>query len=380
MKKIQITLLSSLGLLCMAACGAVQSLSYKTDKIGTKEMNKDQKEVIELLALQDDEYFAFNDQSHSKLSAKLTDILEENPLAVPPTEKISAERPPLVAIGAPKAIEVDKQDEFPLLMAIRTTGLRDWRVDFDQNARILLVDLDTGVIRSERLVGSHKRGLTPLPSMSQERPDELNAATVSIGLNKLRGLRKSLGIDWRPGRYAVTVIIYDWISNTVVVELKGKDEKRPARWPQEASSFLSSTSIMKETPKIDVLGMSLSAPEEVDLGAPVPIYGAVHIPFDKAIVAACKKSDSETKTPDKSWLLIASVILVKLDAEDPEQIGMVIPATVSGDPGSGQILQGYFSLDIRTALSGRNLSGKHQLYLVAGDKVAGPYPSRLGGL
>jgi hypothetical protein len=371
-------MLISLGLLGIVTYGLGQMLRHKTNNRGTDIMNDAQTKTVELLSLQDEEYFAFDEQSQSALSSKLTDILREDPFAAPPSVEPSTERPPLVVIGAPRIVKLDQRDDLPVLIAVRTTGLRDWQVEKEQNARIVLVDLESGVIKTQRLFGTHKRMRTPEPSMSGPRPDELNAATVGTSLNRHIGLRRQLGIKWRPGRYAVNVIIYDWVSNTVVVELQGEESRQQQLQPRASSEFLSSTIANDETPILKQLGAALSVPAKVGRSNPIELHGAVRMPFAPAAVVPRRVESPPTNTSMESPLLLASVMLIKLDAEDPVQIDLAIPATVSGEFGQEQTIQAFFSLDVRTALPGYTLSGKYQTYLVVGDRVAGPYLMTVG--
>lgn len=327
-------------------------------------MNHSQKKALEVISLSDGEILDMDEGKVAQLSLKLAAAFEEDPFAAPPTQ---VPRMPdlFLALAAPKVVNLEQREDFSILLAARRTGLRQWEVDKDQNARLLVFNLDTGEMKSQRLFVRPKRMLTPEPSRSGPKPEGVAAAASMIGVESRVELRPLLGLDWRPARLALTVVEYDLISNTVFVELKGGGEREAAK-SQRASAFLSGVQAVPASPKLQENGMSLAVPPNAGGQKPVIVHGAVRLPADQTVTVA----DSSDRG---KFLLKLSMVLVKLDQENAVQIELVVPATLRGGAGAGQTVEAYFSMDIHAALPGLQLNGTNQIYLNAGGQVAGPY-------
>jgi hypothetical protein len=346
---------------------------------GVGNMATFQDKVVELITLQDEEFFDLDEAGVSELRKKLSEMNTDAMPNLPPDVPWPTELPPVLAIAAPRLIRIDKQKERPVLIATRTTGLRDWQVDWRQNGRAILVDLNNGAMKSARLYGTHKRRSTPLPSMSGPEPDDINAATVSTDVNKHTTMLDFLGIEWRPGRFALVVVNYDWVSNAVEVVLE-QEEAEPLPIPEArpASAFLRDGIGSDSAPKPDPFGLAVSMPNEVELRAPILFECVVEIPSKHTATGPLATAAEPDGAAGSTVALLASVILVARDAESPIPINLVIKATLVDSIGSDQVVQAHFSFDVQEALPDRLLQGMYQVYLVAGSRLSGPHPLRVG--
>ena len=171
--------------------------------------------------------------------------------------------------------------------------------------------------------------------------------------------------SWLPGKVAVTVIEYDWVSNTVVTEI------RDARvTPAEVNAMAPSPFLrvpQGAPPDCGSRGAGLSIPAVVGPTDPIPVTVALRLPHP-AVVAV------PAPHPPGSVVLPCSLLLLKLD-EAAVLANLLIPvAAQPAVPG----FEAVASFDLRDSVHTRNLAGTYQVYLVAGALVAGPYPMTVG--
>lgn len=327
-------------------------------KTGTGIMHDDQQKIVELITLADEAYFTFNEQD--AMQKKMADLLLDNHLSSPPTLPPSEkDKPALIAINAPKIVDLGQRDDFPILLATHETGLHRWQVKDNLNLRVVIQDLDSGRVQSERLQTTPgKRMMAPKPSGSGTKPDAINAGSTTTSISRYF-LRKLLDIDWRPSRLAVTVVFYDRVSNTVLIELKGDKDKPIATKPLEPSKFLK-TALSEE----GLRNTALSIPAQSTHN--IPVRGKI-----KATIGSVATRRSTAQTGSK--VLMASLLMVKIDDDHPLQIDLVVPAVVQETPGSAQSVAATFSFDVSAILTGQISPGTYQTYLIAGAQTIGPY-------
>lgn len=315
-------------------------------------MNDARRQAAEILALGDGEFLALDDGRVQALQDRLADRFRPDPFKSPPGA--APETPSFVALGAPRSVPAG--GPVPVLVGSRMTGKRRWEAHWDQNACLAAVDLATGRCRTGWPFIPGKRRVAPPPSGSGAPPDAANASSTGTAVQKI-DLRRAFDLPAGAARIALTMIYYDWVSNTAVVEIRGEG-KPPEAAPRSASGFLG---------KAEVSGTALAVPASAAAGAPVLVRGSIDLPAESA--AAVPDADAPG-----ARLAVATVLFAKLDDEDPARVELAAPAEVSG----GRVRAG-FSFDAREALGeDRALEGHYRVYLLAGAAVAGPYPLSVG--
>lgn len=326
-------------------------------------MDEGQRKAVETLSLPDDEYSRLDDDRLTALRGRLAAAIAVDPFSAPPAPP-DADVPPLLALGAPRVVTLERRDDFPLLVAYRTTGQRDWEVSFPLNARVLLTDLRHGDSRTARLVVSHKRGPVPTPSGEGRRPDALNAGTRRIELEAYRGIRRRLDVPWHPGRHALTTLVHDRVSNTHVVELRSEEEVEPPAPPRPRRPSVAAKPI--GAPAADAL--ALDGPAEVGPEAPLALRIAGRLSAAEAVVVPAWDPDAPDHVSPHDVLLAGAVLVLRLDTDEPLLLEFAVPARRAGEQ-----IETAFELDVRAALGERPLHpGEHQVYLVVGARVIGP--------
>lgn len=126
----------------------------------------------------------------------------------------AGEDPRCLIVDAPSVVRIDHRETLPLLGYFVRSDRDERTLRFNHAAVGVAVDLDTGDVHVHPLFDRGKmRAETPkpqLPALSWIRqitffdPD----------------LRDALGLPWQPGRYSVSVLAREFLSNRVQVELE----------------------------------------------------------------------------------------------------------------------------------------------------------------
>jgi hypothetical protein len=372
-------------------------------------MNEAQSKAVKLLALQEEEYFAFNDERALELQLKLSEIWGEDFSGVFPgdvSSEGSRESPALLAISAPSRVYLDRHEELPVLVASCQTGLRRWQVNYDPNTHVIAADLATGVVRTGLPFIKGKRELTPQPSMSGTPPDEINARAVANSVRKIN-VRKYIDLPWRPSQLALAVIVYDWVSNTIVVELVGEKDHQAAlqstppfpremaielarkvRRAKEDPESLLSFEASADTPKLEGQGLALSVPDSVSgETSPVRIQGAVKVELPAGFIVEPPPDEEGAPTDDggvtsgdaepldvPAAVLAATLMLAELDVRYPRQGLIQVPVYSETPLKPGDTVEACFSMDLRAVLEGDLPPSTYQVYFILGAHISGPYP------
>ena len=310
-------------------------------------MNQAQNHVVELIRVPDDQFPALSDGALKALSAKL---------APRDAEVDSGAVPPVLAISVPRVADVEKLERIPVLFAKRWSGQRSWEVDLDQNMNWIMTDLRTGEVRVVcPLTLDKRRMVTPAPSRTPPPPDDFDARTITYGVERLH-LPAIFGPGFPSTRYAVTMAIHDWISNTVVFE------RKPALPP-------SPTPVRTATPYVEAVAAALPAGSQ-SLIASIPAGSSVvrviaSVPREQA---ALVKSGATPPAP----IMPVGLVFLKLDSTTPKVVELMVPASLQP-----RTVDTRFSVDLRTAAQGIGLSGEVLLYVVTGQLITGPHPIKL---
>lgn len=347
------------GLLLVLALGAHGGPISVSPDPEVRMMSQAQRQAVQLLTLPDEDYFAFDQARHRAVQSELSNLFGIGP--GPASTASLAERLAFVALGAPRQIDSSRHGEFPILIALRYSGQREWESHYQQNMWLVATDLNNGATQIGQLFRSDKRQRTPPPSMTGAPPDPMNARAVHTSVERI-DLRRVFVRDWRPGRIAVTVIYYDWKSNTAVVEVQAEDRGVNPLPVGRPSSFL--TSIDPSTllsARVDAVAFVLQA----SVGGSALVSLAFDLPRADQLVLL----DGENNSP----VLKANLLLLQLDDKWPVQFELTAPVAVYAAASGEARLRGAVRFDLRTAAE-RPLAGQYLAYLLAGDRVLGPRP------
>lgn len=167
--------------------------------------------VLEIVTLNDDEYFEIEQEDIFKLDDKLTDL----------------DRFDTIVITAPGNIDISKRNHFPVLYTSQDDALREWTVPENRNLITVIYNKTSDILKAGTPRKDKKRrpkGYWASLDHPEEMPETVSRTAYSTGC-QMYYLNKSLNIPMKPSDYSITFICYDWISNTINVKLiDGKNE------------------------------------------------------------------------------------------------------------------------------------------------------------
>ncbi len=336
-------------------------------------MHSESERAIELLRLSDQAFFTFDEDAEERI---LDELIVMNVFEG-------------TAIGAPSTVDVGEHQVLPLLWLRRESGLRHWQVEAMRNSTIVVADCVRGTIALwDAFRGPKMLNLGQVPrSASGERPpsNEAEGATADADLLDLRSIAN---LSWEPGRLAATLILHDWVSNTVKVDLtRPGPDSGPARIPAEEARALDEA--FKQAQSQPRPLFSLLSPGDIDgpNGPGVVLSEPTGFPAGEgrsflrcgvrvALAEGMLVAPPEQVPPDADPLpgAIVEVLLLFAGLDEPRQrtIRLRFPLHPDVPPAAGDPGEVAFELDLDVAFPEGLPPGAHQIYLIAGEHIAGP--------
>ena len=297
-------------------------------------------------------------------------------------------------------------DELPVLWATRASNLRSWQVVGLRNSTIIVSDLISGKVSVHNaFFGPKKLDYRDVPKSAQGSPKEVPAPRGATASCEMLDLREVASLPWHPGRFAITLLMYDWLANTVEVELHRKglvltpgqetalqvpkasaislmqDYRRMAASPYPAFGFGAS----EKTPKLEGQGITLNVSEThsrmehrwlIDGAAKLKLAAgniiAQSTSTQQASMNASGPELSVQQTPAAVVNLV--VLIVQLDSLLPRTINIQVPVASKIPLNIGDVAEVAFHVDITSALHADLPPADYQIYVVGNKHIAGPYP------
>ena len=358
-----------------------QSCRISDSKGDLIKMKEKQKKAIELLSLDDSAYYTVTEQNIITLQEKLGDIFEGDiDYNTPPgqDENIIIDPQVLLAITAPSKVDLSKQNTIPVLIGRCETGLRQWEVDAKQNRCFVAIDCNTGSIYTGKPFVTKKRGKIPEPSRSGKPPDKLNAQSYSSGI-RIADIIEIVKPPQHIISLAITFFSYNIVSNTVIVQLTGREtDEKTTRRPLVTSDFLQKTQKTDKSPEPGECGIALSLPPSIKQDDELSIHGTIKIPLPASATTRDENIKKNNNDKDIAAAIVpASLLLFKLDKSIPTILNMNIPVYQDSVPSEGDLVEMFFSLDLCKVLPGVELTGTYQVYLLINKIVEGPFQTTI---
>ena len=288
-----------------------------------------------------------------------------------------------IRIGALSEIDPTADSELPVLYLRHTTGLRDWQVEFERNSQLVAVDLSSGEVRNNWAFPTPKRfSLSQLDSSREgDAPTGIAAGATNTRIYHLDA-RNILNLDWDSGQWALTMVNYDWRSNTVLTRLSSDDaddgEHMSGTSLAEARSLvelLGAAGISRfekkpESPALDDEGAVLAGPAQVDPSdTSALLRGSLrtHLPSSAIVDAVDGAGDGGIPAA----VLSAALLVIKRDELRASRIDLAIPVFSAEPLKTGDVVDAWFELDLAdTDLLATVAAGETMLYLVAGEHMS----------
>jgi hypothetical protein len=299
-----------------------------------------------------------------------------------------------LALGCPTRIT---GAALPLLVLYARDALRIAEVIGELNELVLAAPLGRGLVavaplraqRSDKrpMVDAQGRPERPIAPDPDEEPIKVTTVEVEQVGDRLR----------LPdvGRYALRVLSWDWASNAAVTTLDRTDDDDPPvdpRWslddahavhaPLDAwrryGAPLPTADRMTVSPTVEGLGLALSVPARTVSGAEsIPVYGSLRValPPEAAVVPAWRAAPPEgvDAAALPCALFSAALLFVQRDELKPLRVDLTVPVYAAVPAKPGDVVEGWFGINLAQVLRAPLRPGKHCAYLVIGEHLSGPH-------
>ena len=292
-----------------------------------------------------------------------------------------------VAINAPRTIDLTMQDVLPVVIAIADTTRRQWEVYREKNLALLAISIDSdAVFIAPAFPPPDKEPMHEPFSRLPPEPEEAPPYTSSAKIEMLQA-RDRLNLPWKPGRYSLAVINYDWVSNIVQVELMGRgnleEGQLPAIAPEPVSQVgvfiggvkipLPSYDVHPATPPLPLDGLEfLVAASTSDS---MPVFGAFAVKAKTRYIdqGGTVHIDAAGKRSRVVGVIPLTLLVFGLDGEVPKRFDWAVPAYGSVPVAVGSWLKGAFAIDALQGTDDHLSSGRYMAYIVCDAKIYGPH-------
>lgn len=335
---------------------------------GEAKMKSSEEIAKSLLSISEDRYFNDTESLFEDMESKLTDI-----------EFIG------VAINAPQHVPVRQQEALPVIMAIQQRGLRAWEYPEDYNCVLAATDLTTHAVYFGQVFRDLKAETFASPPGLQQPPKPEGSSAVALisGLSRIDA-RQVLSLPWRAGKYRMSVVMFDWVSNTIEVTLTGDAAAQtatPAASPSPAApeaphrmpSFLADAANLTATgekPPFARMTLQPNPAPEIKLtvrGAFTMLAAPFHLPS-----APYELLEIDGQKHKVGAVVPATLAIVGKDWPTPLRYDWALPVYTESAIKPGDQIHGWFAID---PLAGSPITlapGDYVAYLFIEGHAFGP--------
>jgi hypothetical protein len=337
-------------------------------------MNKQLSSIIsELVPADHDFLLAFDENTQRALQKKMIMIFDTDG----------------IALIAPDTINLNLHSKVPLLWLQLSSALRNWQVEEKRNTFLIISDLISNTISIKyAYAGRPKRfDFRSIPKSSEGLPPPSPQDLGFTSSEELLNCKAIMGNQpLKPTTLAITMTQYDWVSNTVqinMIDTTGGTPQIPVI-PESVSrqiynGYKAAAKNMKDSA---VFSPSLKPPANTQNGilAVVPekvsnkdsrwmMHGSIRVPVSQGAIVATGEQEKLSETP--SAIITALVIVNKLDNKEPSWITLKLPVLTKckvKDPADVS-----FSVDLKRFKAQFSEPGVYQVFIACEAFVSGPF-------
>lgn len=252
-----------------------------------------------------------------------------------------------ILIDIPRVISVNNRNTIPVVGWYVRTIREESKRSLEGQTVVAVVNLQTGGFVAAPALHTGKHGAPPVLS-----PDEDSSEGIRLEMFET-DLRRVFDLPWEPGRYAVFVILQDFISNVATTELTGGAATAPSRPDRPASvrpslgdaSDLPDYHRRQDSPAVPLhAGIILSAEPQVRIGAQFIVRGSFRLPL---LPQERVTRGEAVGAPGARAVLSISLLATGTDDPGPFEFRLSVPSySADGDEATG-----HFAVDL-SALKG----------------------------
>jgi hypothetical protein len=315
-------------------------------------------------------------QSQQEIAATLMRISDEDlqrtPLAALPTlgyRALSGQRFEGLALRAAARVDIGTQHVLPLLIAIGQGSDRARQMPLPRNAFFFVTRMDRGdgwaiqaFTEPEGKIPMAPGKLPPLPPLSQ---------SVSVLGVEARDMQALGVLPREAGRYAVRMIAWDWVSNTVSVTLTGTRTDSAPRAPAPTTQWLHTYRPMPERvlgpigPERDQPALALTVRRDTThADAPLVARGSMRMERDA----------DWPRSPRGFRAIPAHLLFVRPNIAEPVVLSLLLEPSKKVAPTKADMVEASFSVELDAPGLRDMPVSAYQAYLVVGDQISAAVP------
>ena len=316
--------------------------------------------VLQTVNVSEEEYFNISEERKDEIDSAL----------------VSIDRFDTLLLKAPTSIDISKRHIFPLLKIIQNDGVREWYVEEFRNLIVVAYRISTGQVIAKTARKDKKQRIYPPKNIHRGRvPETMSTTSYSTG-TEIINIKHSLDIPWQPSEYRITLICFDWVSNTVDVVLHDGDTQPVTNLtlPQQSDKIVGA--ILSGTKDAGKGIVTFSVPEKCDANPKnFALQGKFSIPVTAHNIAEFKKK--------KSVVIPAWVMLVEKNIDQGSAVlaKWFITADLPEKNTEGTVAEGIFKFslsELLPALTDASLApNDYCCYVVINGHVFGPEKSNI---
>ncbi|KMQ49682.1 hypothetical protein CHISP_3400 [Chitinispirillum alkaliphilum] len=301
--------------------------------------------IMKAITLEDEKYFQITDDNIHELGV---------------TEKLFEHRFQGILISAPKKIDFAKKESIPYIATNSFDGLRGWYTVGNAGALVIISKTTGKIIATKPSIIPKKRRVFSKPNFEIEEPPEYVKDQFGAGCS-ISDMRKvvaeNTGVNLKPDNYVITIINFDWKSNSIQIEvvdsrIEEPTENIPPLQYAKPDLFIE----VLNKPEDEQKGLEFTLPEKISTGDASVILKA-SFPIDSITPLEFKMDEGELLRTIPFHL----ILLKQFQNHDPIY-SIPIVAAYKSDNSEGNT--GFFEIDLRklvpTALT---RPGKYYCYL-----------------
>jgi len=273
-------------------------------------------------------------------------------------------------VDLPRTVALDAHETVPLVGWYVRTFREDRQRDLEGQAVVVAVDLRTGELRTALALDTGKHRPPPVPTDGLDPGDGARSEMFETDL------RRVLDLPPGPGRYAVAVILQDWISNVVTTSLVDGAAVSDTRAggpatvspPASAGHELPDYHRRPDSPALpDGVGIALAAAPAVPAGGALVVRGSFRLPL-----AAYERAPTGGLAGGSETAAVVAIALVATGREDPGPFPVELRVPVYAVIGDHAI--GHFAVDLVTLGHLPRAATKYFVHALSRGVTAAPVP------
>ncbi len=280
----------------------------------------------------------------------------------------------VIQIITKKTIDITSQKLLPVMWLSMLSNYRQWQVINDQNSYMVISNLNDGNTEVVTVLPTKRRSPKNMRKSATGTPPDKNQ--VGFGASaQILNIRDISDITWARGRYALTLLTYDWRSNTEVVELISNKadpisvlkniSHRMNHFPLTSTPSVHGV-ISYKIVDTQVKQTTLTLPATVNKQK---LQGSITVPINTSTIYSKKITGSKSTQN----YFAATLVFTQLDNFRPYTFNINIPIEKS-DMLMGKTMNINVELNINSFFEEKSDKSKQisQVYFINGSNITGP--------